>query len=161
VDALAQRRAVARRLPLEVAGRIGPGALSPARRLAETADAARAVPARLVALDAAALRGAYEAAQAWSAAWLWNDLGRVALALAERLPGPAPVAADYATRSAELFDALERRDAAKAERLLGAHFSRLDRGLLDAFAPPAPGPTASPRPGLGASLPVPVVGPPG
>jgi GntR family transcriptional repressor for pyruvate dehydrogenase complex len=134
VEALALRRAFARRLPAELAGRLEGGALAPARRLAAAADAARAEPARLVALDAAALRGALEAARAWGSAWLWNDLGGVAQALAERLPGPAPVAADYGARSAELFDALERGDAPKAERLLGAHLSRLDRGLLTAFS---------------------------
>jgi GntR family transcriptional repressor for pyruvate dehydrogenase complex len=140
VEALALRRAVARRLPGEVAGRLGAGALDPSRRLAAAADAARAETVRLVALDAAALRGVFEAAGAWGSAWLWNDLGGPALALAERLAGPAPVAPDYLARSGELLDALERGDAARAERLLGAHLSRLDRGLLAAFAPAAGAP---------------------
>ena len=136
VEALALRRAFARRLPAEVAGRLGAGSLDGARGLAEAAAGARGAPARLVALDAAALRGAFEAASAWSAAWLWNDLCGAAVALAERLRGAAPVAADYLARSGALFDALERGDAATAERLLGAHLSRLDRGLLASFSSP-------------------------
>lgn len=137
VEALALRRAFARRLPAEVAGRLAARSLDASRRAAADADAARSEPARLVALDAAALRGVFEAAGALGSAWLWNDLAATALALAERLRGPAPVAADYAARCSDLFDSLERGDTARAERLLGAHLSRLDRGLLAAFAPRA------------------------
>lgn len=156
VEALALRRGVARRLPSEVTGRLGPGSLDPSRALAESASRARGTPARLVALDAAALRGAYEAGGSWSAAWLWNELSGAPLALAEQLHGPAPVAPDYLARSGALFDALERGDTATAERLLGAHLSRLDRGLLTALpsAPSeAPGERATPRGAAPTALP--------
>jgi DNA-binding FadR family transcriptional regulator len=134
VDALAHRRALARRLPGELAGRLERGSLDEARARARRAWEAREQPARFVARDAAVLRAACEAADAWSAAWLWNEVGGAAEALAERLRGRAPVADDYPERSDALADALERGDARTAERLLGAHLSRLDRGLLGAFA---------------------------
>jgi GntR family transcriptional repressor for pyruvate dehydrogenase complex len=144
VDALAHRRALARRLPGELAGRLERGSLDEARARARRAWEARDEPARFVALDAGVLRAACEAAGAWSAAWLWNELGGVAEALAERLRGSAPVADDYAARSDALAAALECSDARSAERLLGAHLSRLDRGLLGAFAG-APGAAALAR----------------
>jgi GntR family transcriptional repressor for pyruvate dehydrogenase complex len=130
VEALALRRSFARGLPAQLAGRLATGSLAKARRLAEEAWAARGIPARFVELDARALRAPLEIAGAPAAAWLWNDLNRVPLALAARLAGAPPAAADYVARQAELWDALEAGDAARAERLIGAHLARLDRGLL-------------------------------
>jgi DNA-binding FadR family transcriptional regulator len=133
VEALALRRSFARSLPGQLAGRLAGGSLLPARRLAERAFAERHAAASFVAADAAALRVAPEAAGAPAAAWLWNDLGRAPEALARWLSGPAPVAPDYLDRQEALWDALEAGDTARAERLLGVHFARLDRGLLAAF----------------------------
>jgi DNA-binding FadR family transcriptional regulator len=133
VEALALRRSFARRLPGEVAGRLATGSLSAARRLAAEALAERGVPTRFVRLDATALGSALEAAGAPMAVCLWNDLGRVPEALACWMPGPAPAPSDYLDRQEALWDALETGDAVRAERLVGAHLARLDRGLLAAF----------------------------
>jgi DNA-binding FadR family transcriptional regulator len=135
VEALALRRSFARGVPGLVAGRLAGGSLRRARRLAEEAFAARAEPARCVARDAEALRSALETAGAPAAVWLWNDLGRAPLALAGWLAGPAPVAEDYVSRQDALWDALETGDTVRAERLIGGHLARLDRGLLAAFGP--------------------------
>ena len=139
VEALALRRSFARSLPAQLAGRLAAGSLKEARRLTERAFAERAVPVRFVAKDAEALRVALEVAGAPAAAWLWNDLSRAPEALALWLSGPAPVPADYVARQDSLWDALEAGDAARAERLVGAHLARLDRGLLAAFEPGAAG----------------------
>jgi DNA-binding FadR family transcriptional regulator len=130
LEALALRRTFARRLPWEVEGRLGPGRLSRAREAADSAFELRGDARRAVERDALALRRVLEAAGAFAFAWLWNDLARAPAALASRLPGPAPFAPDYRARQGELFDALEAGDRARAERLLGAHLARLDRGLL-------------------------------
>jgi GntR family transcriptional repressor for pyruvate dehydrogenase complex len=134
IEALALRRSFARRAPAELAGRLAVGALRTTRERIAEAWAARASPARFVSLDAAILRGAFEAAGATAATWLWNDLSRVPRALAAGLPERAPVAPDYEARQEALCNALETSDAAQAERLLGAHLARLDRGLLAGFA---------------------------
>jgi DNA-binding FadR family transcriptional regulator len=135
IEALALRRSFARALPAQLAGRLASGSLVRARRLSERAFAARAAAALFVALDAEALRVALEVADAPAAAWLWNDLGRAPRALATWLTAAAPVAEDYLARRDELSDALEAGAAARAERLIGAHLARLDRGLLAAFEP--------------------------
>jgi len=135
VEALALRRRFARSVPGQAAGRLAGGSLRRSRRLADEAFAARAEPARCVGRDAEALRAVLETAGAPAAAWLWNDLGRAPLALAGWLAGPAPVAEDYVSRQEALWEALETGDAARAERLIGAHLARLDRGLLAAFGP--------------------------
>jgi DNA-binding GntR family transcriptional regulator len=140
VEALALRRSFARRLPGETAGRLAAGSLGAARRLAREAFAARGEPVRFVRLDAGALAAAPEAAGAPMAVCLWNDLRRVPEALARWLPAPAPAPPDYLDRQEELWDALETGRFGRAERLVGAHLARLDRGLLAAFeAPPAGG----------------------
>jgi DNA-binding FadR family transcriptional regulator len=133
VEALALRRTFARGLPGQLAGRLAAGSLSAARRRASEAWAARSSAPAFVELDAAALRAAPEAAGAAAFAWLWNDLTKVAVALAGWLPNGLPFPADYLARQDELWDALESGDAARSERLVGTHLSRLDRGLLVAF----------------------------
>jgi DNA-binding FadR family transcriptional regulator len=139
VEALALRRGFARRLPGELAGRLAAGSLAAARGLAAEAFAARAEPVRFVRLDAGALAAAPEAAGAPMAVCLWNDLGRVPEALSRWLPPPAPAPTDYLDRQEELWEALETGDAGRAERLVGAHLARLDRGLLAVFEAPAAG----------------------
>ncbi len=134
VESLALRRAYARRAPAELSGRLAAGALGGARRRIAEAWAARDVPARFVALDATVLRGAFEVAGATAAAWLWNDLSSVPRAIARLLTGEAPIARDYEARQDALCEALETSDVVRAERLIGAHLARLDRGLLAAFA---------------------------
>jgi DNA-binding FadR family transcriptional regulator len=133
IEALALRRSFARTLPGQLAGRLATGSLAEARRRSELAFGERASPARFVARDAEALRAAPESAGATAAAWLWNDLSRPAEALARWPRAEAPVPADYLARQGALWDALEAGDAARAERLIGAHLARLDRGLLAAF----------------------------
>jgi GntR family transcriptional regulator, transcriptional repressor for pyruvate dehydrogenase complex len=133
IEALALRRTFARSLPSQLAGRLATGALSAARRRASEAWAAREAAPAFVELDASALRAAPEAAGAPACGWLLNDLTRVAVSLAAWLPGALPYPADYLARQDELWDALESGDAARAERLVGTHLSRLDRGLLAAF----------------------------
>jgi DNA-binding FadR family transcriptional regulator len=133
VEALALRRTFARGIPALLAGRLAKGSLARARRLTVEAWEARANAARCVALDAAALRSALEAAGAGAAVCLWNDLARTPDALAAWLPGALPVPVDYVARRDELWDALEAGESARAERAIGAHLARLDRGLLAAF----------------------------
>lgn len=130
IEALALRRSFARGLPALVAGRLAKGSLAPARRLAVAAWEARGAPARFVALDAQALRVPLEAAGARAAAFLWNDFARTPEALAARVDGPLSIPADYVARQDELWDALEAGESARAERSIGAHLARLDRGLL-------------------------------
>ena len=133
VEALALRRSFARTLPAQLAGRLATGSLAAARRRAAEAWAAREAGAAFVERDAAALRAALETANASAAAWLWNDLTEVAVALASWHPSGVAYPGDYLARQDELWDALESGDAARAERLVGTHLSRLDRGLLAAF----------------------------
>ena len=133
VEALALRRSFARTLPAQLVGRLATGSLAAARRRAAEAWAAREAGAAFVERDAAALRAALETANASAAAWLWNDLTEVAVALASWQPRGVAYPGDYLARQDELWDALESGDAARAERLVGTHLSRLDRGLLAAF----------------------------
>jgi DNA-binding FadR family transcriptional regulator len=134
IEALALRRSFARRAPGELRGRLAAGALRLAHGRIAEAWAARESPVRFVALDAAVLRSAFEVTGATAAAWLWNDLSRVPRALARGLRGDAPVPPDYEARQRALCDALETDQVAQAERLIGAHLARLDRGLLAGFA---------------------------
>ena len=133
VEALALRRSFARTVPAQVAGRLAAGSLAAARRRASEAWAAREAGAAFVERDAAAFRAALETAGASAAAWLWNDLADVAVALASWHSRGVAYPADYLARQDELWDALESGDAARGERLVGTHLSRLDRGLLAAF----------------------------
>ena len=134
VEALALRRSFARSLPAQLAGRLAAGSLKEARRLTERAFAERAVPARFVALDAAgAARGARDGGRSGRRLAVERSLAGAPRPSPCWLSGPAPVPADYVARQDSLWDALEAGDAVRAERLVGAHLARLDRGLLAAF----------------------------
>ena len=140
-EALALRRGLARQLPANVQD-LRPDAFANAFADAEAAWRARADAARFVALDAAVPRAALGQADAWASAWLWNDLSRIAVALAERRREPLRVADDYLARQRDWLGALHRGDGRTAARTLATHLGRLDRELLRAL----PGAPARARP---------------
>jgi DNA-binding FadR family transcriptional regulator len=138
-EALALRRALARQLPTHLPRALEVGALDPGREAAEVAWAGRQDIARFVEGDGRVAAAALEAGGARAAAWSWNDLTGVAIALARRRGARVAIPDDYLEQQSELLAALERGQGRRASRILATHLGRLDRQLLHSLPTAAPG----------------------
>ncbi len=121
-DLFSLRRAVILHAVREVARRVGPGDLGPAREVLSEAWAARRDDERFVALDLEAQRRVLEAAGMLATLWLVNDLAAVYGEMAGLFAVPVPE--DYVAVYTDIFDALEAGDGEGAAAVLDAYLIR-------------------------------------